>query len=182
MRTVGRVTRPRTIRHFVIPPCQGILWTHNSPSLWGLPDRLLHCGISAASAARFMAEMGHQPADLRPCRASVIPRHPRRQNERRQHVRNARESVGFCCAAAKAHVEPQAKASSQACRNRPMGASGSRRIRHFVMASTSREAELIASDFIDDPAQVLKAGRNGRGSSRLRSRISWEGPLTPHHC
>ena len=29
------------------------------PTLWGLPDRLLHCGISVASAARFMAEMGH---------------------------------------------------------------------------------------------------------------------------
>jgi hypothetical protein len=28
--------------------------------VWGLPGRLLHCGISIASAARFMAEMGHE--------------------------------------------------------------------------------------------------------------------------
>jgi hypothetical protein len=33
----------------------------HGPSLWGLPDRMLHCGISVASAARFMAEMGHDP-------------------------------------------------------------------------------------------------------------------------
>ena len=35
-----------------------------APSLWslppeGLPDGLLHCGISVVSAAKFMAEMGH---------------------------------------------------------------------------------------------------------------------------
>jgi hypothetical protein len=29
-------------------------------SLWGLADRLLHCGISVATAARFMADMGHE--------------------------------------------------------------------------------------------------------------------------
>jgi hypothetical protein len=28
--------------------------------LGGLPDRLLHCGISVASAAKFMADMGHE--------------------------------------------------------------------------------------------------------------------------
>src|SRR6516164_832534 len=27
-------------------------------SLWGLPDRVLHCGMSAPSADGFMAEMG----------------------------------------------------------------------------------------------------------------------------
>ena len=42
-------------------PFQGTLWRQNSPSLWGLPDRLLHCGISVASADGFMAEMGHEP-------------------------------------------------------------------------------------------------------------------------
>jgi hypothetical protein len=45
-------------------------------ALWGLPDRLLHCGISVASAARFMAEMGHKPAYMSPRRAdgmSVMP-------------------------------------------------------------------------------------------------------------
>jgi hypothetical protein len=30
------------------------------PSLWGLPDRMLHCGILVAAAARFMAEVGHE--------------------------------------------------------------------------------------------------------------------------
>ena len=33
---------------------------YHGPSLWGLPDRLLHCGISIAFAARFMAEMGQK--------------------------------------------------------------------------------------------------------------------------
>ena len=32
----------------------------NSPTLWGLPDTLLHCGISAPSDDGFMSEMGHK--------------------------------------------------------------------------------------------------------------------------
>ena len=57
-------------------PGQGTLWRQNSPSLWGLPDRLLHCGISVASAARFMAEMGHKPAYLSPRRAGGMSAMP----------------------------------------------------------------------------------------------------------
>ena len=34
----------------------------HGPRQWGLPDRLLHCGISVAPAAKFMAVMGHQLA------------------------------------------------------------------------------------------------------------------------
>jgi hypothetical protein len=32
--------------------CRELYGGENSPSLWGLPHRLLHCGISVASAAR----------------------------------------------------------------------------------------------------------------------------------
>jgi hypothetical protein len=47
-------------------PCEGALSTQHStapacgPYPWeGLPNRLLHCGISVVSADGFMAEMGH---------------------------------------------------------------------------------------------------------------------------
>ena len=43
---------------------EGALRRHNSTAqaCGGLPDRLLHCGISAPSADGFMAEMGHKRA------------------------------------------------------------------------------------------------------------------------
>jgi hypothetical protein len=58
-------------------PCHGTLWRQISPRLWGLPDRVLHCGISAPSADGFMAEMGHKPAYLSPRRAGGMSASPR---------------------------------------------------------------------------------------------------------
>jgi hypothetical protein len=46
----------------ICPSLARNLSRQNSPSLWGLPYRLLHCGISALSADGFMAEMGHRVA------------------------------------------------------------------------------------------------------------------------
>jgi hypothetical protein len=44
-------------------PCEGTLPRENSTAQarGGLPDRVLHCGISAPSADGFMAEMGRLP-------------------------------------------------------------------------------------------------------------------------
>jgi hypothetical protein len=48
-------------------------------SLWGLPDGLLHCGISVTSAARFMAEMGHECRFSSLVQAAACPRCLREQ-------------------------------------------------------------------------------------------------------
>ena len=42
---------------------------------------MLHCGISVASAVRFMAEMGHKPAYLSPRRAGGMSAMPARVSD-----------------------------------------------------------------------------------------------------
>jgi hypothetical protein len=42
-------------------------------SLWGLPYRLLHCGISAPSADGIMAEMGPCPEMLKSSTSATEP-------------------------------------------------------------------------------------------------------------